>query len=153
MRHLFMVGLLLMSVALYAAEVVPGDVTADTPWAWVVPLVIAVAMAILKHVQGGKYRKYLDAALQLNRIVYSAAEEAGAKEVKDLVKDAIEKAASGEISEINNLLVPLVDAKKAEAAPPIIRFWRRFLAGKNPAGVVARIAMKNALAKTLGGSR
>jgi len=150
MRHLLLIGLLLMSMGLYAAEVLPDSpVSSETPWAWVVPLVIAVAMAVLKHIQGGKYKKYLDAALQLNRIVYSATEEAGAKEVKDLVRDAVERAASGQISEINDLLVPLVDPKKGESVAPIKRFWRRFLAGENPAGVVARVALNNALAKSL----
>ena len=147
MRHVFLIGLLLMSMVLYAAEVTVEP--AGTPWAWVVPLVVAVAMAVLKHIQGGKYKRYLDAAINLNRIVYSATEEAEAKNVKDLVREAVEKAASGEIREINDLIHPLVDPKKAGSVPPIKRFWRRFLAGKNLPGVVARVAVNNALAKSL----
>jgi len=121
----------------------------EMQWEWIVPLVIAVLTAIVKTVQGGKYKKYLDAAVNLNRIVYSATEEANAKGVKILIAEGVEMAKSGEIKEINDLIHPLVDADKAATVPPIKRFWRRFLAGKNPAGVVARIAMKNALAQSL----
>lgn len=148
MRHLFLIGLLLMSVALYAAEVVPGT-PAQTPWAWLVPLVIAVGMAVLKHVQGGKLAKYLEAALELNRIVYAATEVASATGVKDLVRDAVREVGAGKVAELNDILHPLVDAKAGAKAPPIKRFFRRFLAGKNFAGVVVRSAIGNALAESL----
>lgn len=117
-------------------------------WEALLPLIVAIIMLVMKTIQGGKYKKYLDAAIELNRTVYSAVEEAKASSVKDLVKEALVNK-EGKIVEINKMLMPVIDSEKAGDAPPIKRFWRRLLAGQNLAGVAVRVAANSAIKKHL----
>jgi hypothetical protein len=148
-----MVSVLALLVQVYGAEDV-AEVARELPYGWILPLVVAVVIAVVKHVQGGRYYKYLQASFDLNRIVYSAIEEAKATDVKTLVSSAVlesgvtDRLKSGSIvQEINDTLVPAVDPKKAQDAPAIVRFWRRFLAGKNLPGVAARVAANAVIQK------
>lgn len=118
-------------------------------WEELLPLAIAVIMLIVKTIQGGKYKKYLDAALALNRTVYSAVEEAKATDVKKLVTEAVIASTNIKLVELNTIILPVVDSVKAKDAPPLKRFWRRLLSGQNLAGVALRVAAQGAIKKHL----
>lgn len=119
-------------------------------------LVVGIIGWILERIAKGKYKHCLDDAMMVSRAAYSAIEEADNKEIKELVSEALTEIGKEQpgVLEVNDTLMKVVDNKTAKAVvkgnvPPIKRFWRRFLAGKNLVGVLARVAAKAFVKKQL----
>lgn len=117
-----------------------------------ITIAAAIILLVLKKWRGDKL---VQDVLHVARVAYSAIEEAGSKNIKTIVGASIKESAEKipQIEVINDILHTVVDEKRAAAAadpedisvPPIKRFWRRMLSGKNLAGVALRIAGKKAV--------
>jgi len=120
----------------------------DVDWYYVAVTVVAIIGWILDKT---RYRKSLDDAVYVSRTAYSAIEEGNNTDAKERIAEVIEEIAEERpgAKEINDVLVSVVDEKKATSVSPLKRFWRRTLAGQNMVGVVGRIAMKAAIQELL----
>lgn len=151
-------GLVLVSVAAgqdpvgaeEAAAVVEGATTPEIDWnsllQTALPALVAAILWILERLGKKKMIEKLKGAIEVGRVVFAAVEEAEAGDVKKIVANTMtEPKVTDAAKEIQELLHASVSSKKAESVPPIKRFWRRFLAGENLAGVAARMAGKQAV--------
>ncbi len=116
--------------------------------------VIAAAFGVGVSLRNRQWSKAAEALAYLGHIAYSAIDEAhdqtGSEDVKGIktrVSDAVTKMAGAvpALTEAEGVVMARVDPDPA--VPPVKRFWRRFLAGENFAGVAARVAARAALDK------
>lgn len=123
----------------------------DVDWYYVAVTVVAVIGWILDRVKKGKYKNAMDDAVYVSWTAYSAIEEGNNTDAKERIAEVIEAVAVERpgVKEINDVMMAVVDEKKAASVPPIKRFWRRALRGENLAGVLGRIAAKAAIQELL----
>ena len=123
----------------------------DIEWGTIATADAGIIMFILERWKTGKYRQCADDAMAVSRVTYSAIEEAQNKDVKKLVAEALNEMGRAQpgLLEINDVMTAVVDPKKADSAPPIKKFFRRFFRGENLAGAAARMALKDAIREYL----
>jgi len=124
----------------------------------VVGEVVVALVTVYIAIKKGKTTRALKAVVTLAQTAYSAVEEADAdgnetaKKIKTIVDDTVTDmtAEIPNLREVEKVIMTTVDPKEVDGSvPPIKRFWRRFLAGDNAAGVLARIVGRAAVGRAV----
>lgn len=157
MRYLMALMLVLCLVSFVAAQEVVGVEAPTTELGQkaadlkvYIGAVMFAIFWILEKLGKKKLLEKVKGVAEAGRIAFNAIEEAGAGNVKTLVKHAMgEQVATPATKEAINVLHASADKKAAKKLPRLQRFWRRALSGKNLAGVVARSAAKAAFGDLL----
>ena len=110
--------------------------------------ILAALLVVVSAFKAKQFKAALSASVTLLQTVEAAVEEEEASGVKQEVAKAVDimKKDVPLVAEVQDAVLQTIDPKKH--VPPIKRFWRRFIAGKNAAGVAARVIAGAALKRT-----